>query len=122
MIRLTLPWAVLAQANHRLTPRRGGRGLTLAPAYRRAKEAAETLLIAQRRVAPATGPVSVTLWFHEPDARRRDPSNLQKLIEDALSGIAYVDDSQIVEMHWRRAGIDRKRPRVEIEVCEVVAA
>ena len=40
MIRLTLPWAVLAQVNHRLVARKDGRGLTLTGEYRRAKEAA----------------------------------------------------------------------------------
>jgi Holliday junction resolvase RusA-like endonuclease len=56
----------------------------------------------------------------EQDTIKPDASNILKLVEDALNGIAYKDDSQIV------AGLPLKAPRVgtfdwlEIEVtyCE----
>lgn len=116
-IRLTLPWATLAQANHRLVPRKGGRGLTLAREYRAAKEAARALIAAQTRRAPVLiGPVEVRLRFHLPDARKRDPDNLLKLIHDSMSGIVYDDDHQIRRQVWEVAGVDREDPRVEIEV------
>lgn len=112
----TLPWPVLAQANHRLVPAKNRKGLTLAPDYRRAKDAAQALCVGQSRRDPYQEPVRVSIAFHEPDRRRRDPSNLQKLIEDALSGVAYADDSLIHDMHWWRAGIDRQNPRAEITI------
>lgn len=35
--------------------------------------------------------------FYMQDRRRVDYDNLAKLVTDALNGVAYVDDSQIVE-------------------------
>ena len=116
MIRVVLPWRMLAQSNHRLITARGGKRLILAPAYRRKKEAAEWEAKAQVKIDPIKGPVRMTVAFHEPDARRRDPSNLVKLCEDVLTGLAYDDDSQICEMTWKRAGIDRLVPRAVITI------
>lgn len=118
VVRLTLPWDVLAQVNHRLTSRGRGPGLTLSADYRAKKHAAEVLVQAQvRGERPRfTGPVSMTLRFYEPDRRRRDPSNLLKLVEDAMSGTVYDDDHRIHRQTWERAGVDRERPRVEIVV------
>lgn len=89
MIRLTLPWAVLASANGRVN--RVGDRLRLTRQYRQAKEAARMLVASQTRDAPLlTGPVEVRLAFWTPDARRRDPDNLLKLIHDSLTGFVYV--------------------------------
>lgn len=60
----------------------------------------------------------------EQDTMKPDASNVLKLVEDALNGIAYKDDSQIV------ASLPLKAPRIgefdwlEIEVtyCEAVNA
>ena len=56
------------------------------------------------------------LRFYLPDAKRRDPDNLLKLIHDAMTGIVYDDDHQIRRQVWEVAGVDRADPRVEIEV------
>jgi len=123
-VRVTLPWDVLAQVNHRLVSRGRGPGLTLSADYRAKKHAAEMLVQAQvRGERPRfTGPVSMTLRFYEPDRRRRDPSNLLKLVEDALIGVVYDDDSRIHRQTWERAGVDRDNPRVEITVAPIEAA
>ena len=57
--------------------------------------------------------VSIEVWL--PDNRRRDVDNLLKAPLDALchAGI-YDDDSQIVELSIRRAGLDKANPRLEI--------
>lgn len=122
-VTLTLPWSVLAQVNHRLVQRAKGPGLTLASDYRAKKQAAELLVQAQvRGERPRfTGPVSLEMRFHEPDRRRRDPSNLVKLIEDAMAGVVYQDDAQICRSMWERAGVDRRDPRVEIRVAALEA-
>ena len=57
--------------------------------------------------------LSVVLWL--PDRRRRDVDNCAKSICDGLNGIAYLDDSQIIELTVRRA-VDRERPRAEVTV------
>jgi len=121
-VRVVLPWSMLAQSNHRLIRAKGKSRLILAPAYRQAKEAAEWHAKGQVKVDPIAGPVRMTVAFYEPDKRRRDPSNLLKLCEDVLSGIAYEDDSQIHELTWERAGIDRLVPRAEITIEPLQAA
>lgn len=60
-------------------------------------------------------PLAVDVWAYMPDARRRDLDNLNKAALDALqrAGV-FADDSQIVDLRIRRAGIDRTNPRLEI--------
>jgi Holliday junction resolvase RusA-like endonuclease len=55
--------------------------------------------------------VSITLYFGT--KRRADLDNFNKLSLDALTGIAYLDDSQIARLTIAR-GYDRARPRIEI--------
>lgn len=57
----------------------------------------------------------IVAWM--PDARRRDLDNLLKATQDALGAArVYDDDSQIIDLHIRRGGIDRANPRLEIIV------
>lgn len=74
-------------------------------------------LTSRPRGAPAralAGPVSVEVHAYRP-RRRGDLDNALKVLLDALKGIAYVDDSQVVELHARRYD-DKANPRVEIEI------
>lgn len=64
---------------------------------------------------PRSGPVRLVLGLWFPDRRRRDCDNVLKSIQDGLNGIAYDDDSQIVELAVTRH-IDPQRPRAEIMV------
>lgn len=61
------------------------------------------------------GQVHISMFFYLPDARRRDGGNMAKAIEDALNGVAYGDDSQIVSCVWCIA-IDRENPRAEVRL------
>ena len=56
----------------------------------------------------------VTLRWHRP-AKRGDLDNTTKVTLDALNGIAYSDDSQIVELHAYRFD-DKDNPRMEVEI------
>lgn len=60
--------------------------------------------------------VSITLYFGT--KRRADLDNFNKLSLDALTGIAYLDDSQIAGLHLKR-GYDKMRPRIEISVTDM---
>lgn len=60
------------------------------------------------------GPVSVTVDAYRPRALG-DLDNTLKVLLDALKGIAYVDDAQVVELHARRHD-DKANPRVEVVV------
>ena len=52
-------------------------------------------------------------WYR--GAKMGDLSNRIKVVEDALQGFAYVNDSQVVELHAYRFE-DKANPRVEVTV------
>ena len=64
---------------------------------------------------PLSGLVRMELRFFRSNAVPADIDNLAKLVQDALNGIAYLDDRQIVYLAVTKA-IDRDNPRTEIEV------
>ena len=82
---------------------------------------------------PMSGPVRMTLsiWLMESKETQRklrkginvyptikpDISNVLKIIEDALNGLAYVDDKQIVWVEVVKAYSEK--PRVEVIVGEL---
>jgi Holliday junction resolvase RusA-like endonuclease len=74
------------------------------------------------RYKEAQGPrfdgfVSLEMKFYRSDARRVDLDNLEKAVCDALNGIAYGDDWQIIRKCSAKE-IDRDNPRVEIKIGE----
>jgi Holliday junction resolvase RusA-like endonuclease len=75
---------------------------------------------AQWRGKPLQGEIVLSVTFYFKTKRRRDLDNQNKILFDALSGIVYVDDSQISELRLRRE-YDRARPRIEIQVQEAAA-
>lgn len=78
------------------------------------KQAVGLSAICQGVRTPVTHPVAVTIrWFRARKAG--DLDNRLKIVLDALNGIAYADDKQIVELHAYRAD-DKANPRVEISL------
>lgn len=65
---------------------------------------------------PLSCPIAVTLRVYRP-AKRGDLDNYSKVLLDALNGVAYEDDGQIVEIHAYRHD-DKSNPRVEVEITE----
>lgn len=55
------------------------------------------------------------LTFYFPDLRRRDASNMHKLVLDSLEHICFVDDRWILvrDMH---VALDKKNPRIEVKL------
>lgn len=109
------------------------------PRHRKAMEIIASRYLAARGTIRANfaGPVLMSLVSHrhvppswprrrrgEQDIAKPDASNILKLVEDALNGIAYRDDSQIV------ASVPLKAPRlgdfdwleIEVTYCEVLNA
>lgn len=115
---IVIPWKFLAQANHRLMPvvRRGRARLITAPDYRAAKEMAAWHIKKHWKGEPMTIPVEVVAHCYFPDARKRDASNLAKMIGDAMTGIVLEDDSLIHRETYEFTAIDRVNPRVELIV------
>lgn len=64
-----------------------------------------------------SGPLCVTLRAYRP-RRIGDLDNVQKVVLDSLTGIAYEDDGQIVQIVASRFD-DKHDPRVEVEICEI---
>lgn len=72
------------------------------------------LLAKSRARQPIIGPVGVHVDVYRP-AKRGDLDNTLKVLLDALKGIAYADDSQVVSLHACRHE-DPDSPRAEVFV------
>ncbi len=71
----------------------------------------------QQGMQPMGGAVALYVNVYR-QQRRGDLDNFAKVLGDALNGVAYHDDSQVVELHmWRHD--DKRNPRVEVEVRRV---
>jgi Holliday junction resolvase RusA-like endonuclease len=98
--------------------RKGKHGQTyLAPSAKHFHDATYAAVLKARITRPmfdAETPVKVTLtWYRS--RKSGDLDNRTKLVADALNGLAYADDKQIVEWHLYR--VDGQRPgRVEVTV------
>jgi Holliday junction resolvase RusA-like endonuclease len=71
---------------------------------------------------PLRGAVRLDVYvftrFDPLDRRSGDRDNHEKAIKDALTGIAFVDDIQVVDGRTRKAR-DEGDPRTEIEIAEI---
>lgn len=74
----------------------------------------------QKKPSKPIAKATVTVTFFFPDNRKRDVDNLSKPILDGLkeSGVIKDDCWQCVSLTLAGA-IDRKNPRMEIEVSEI---
>lgn len=97
---------------------RHSRGVThLSTEGRRYKSTVYMDAVTQGCEAPLEGSLRVTVDVYR--ARRAgDLDGYFKGLFDALNGVAYTDDQQIVEIHARRLD-DKHNPRVEVTVEEV---
>lgn len=96
-------------------------GFSFTPAKTRQAENRIRLeaVAAGHRPALDQAPRSLTLRFYRATGRTADLDNLVKLVKDALNGIAWKDDRQVVQLHASR--FDRQEnPRTEIAVYRIV--
>jgi len=63
------------------------------------------------------GPVGLRITFYR-DRKGADIDNLLKSTMDALNGVAYGDDVQVIHVEMDKR-IDRKNPRVELEIWSI---
>ncbi len=70
---------------------------------------------------PAMKRAVVTITYYFPNRIRRDPDNYSgKWVIDGLRKAEVLEDDSFHNVELRlKAGVDRKRPRTEIEVTEV---
>lgn len=99
-----------------------GRGRHLTPDAKGLKQVVAALALTKAR-KPLTGKLFVVISYFFPDNRRRDVTNYDKLVLDALEGIAYKDDSQIVGFFATKATTKQSRlaegPHFMITIYEV---
>jgi crossover junction endodeoxyribonuclease RusA len=103
--------------NHLYKPT--GRGIYLTPEGKALKEDYGWQAKSQWDAQPLKGALEVGIKLYFSDKRRRDWDNWHKLSMDALTGIAYEDDSQIEIAHVEKF-IDSESPRIEIYIKPVV--
>ena len=117
-MKLVIPYDLLARDNERIGGMIRGR-LLLSQKYRRKKDAARAAAMTQYRGKPLEGDLAIAGIAYWPDRRRRDLMFFVKALHDALEGVCYLDDVQLVEVQYKKGGIDKDAPRVELEIVQV---
>lgn len=107
---LALPYPPSANRYWRIVR---GRAVLSAEA-RQYKRTVALMAKAQKVSKPFEGPVRLTISVYRPQ-KSGDLSNRLKVLEDALQGIAFEDDNQVVEIHMRR-GDDKANPRAVVTI------
>lgn len=110
VLKHVLPWPPSANAYWRSIVIRGAVRVLVSGEARKYKERVASLIPAN----PANGHLSVTMAFYRP-RRIGDLDNSIKVTLDALKGILFHDDKQIVEIRATRHD-DKDNPRVEIHL------
>lgn len=115
-MRITLPYPPSGNRYWRLDKRHGH--LYRSPVAKKYIEGLEAIVreqMGQRVRFPVfRGPVAVALVLFRPQASG-DLDNFEKILLDALKGVAYVDDSQVVRKVADRED-SKLNPRVEVLV------
>ena len=105
-MRLTLPYPPSLNVYWRTF-----RGRQVIGAAGRAFKAEAAWKAAAAGIQPRGGPIAIALTLHPKQPKRARPGanvrcidldNCAKAALDALNGIAYGDDSQVVDLHIRR--------------------
>lgn len=96
------------------------RGHAFTPERTRTAEAAIAWAAKAAGVVPLSGPVALTCLFYCRNNVRGDIDNLVKLCSDALNGVAWADDKQVVRLSATVA-IDKANPRTWIKIGVVNA-
>ena len=104
-----LPWPVSVNALYRARGRR-----VYVSAKGKAFKQACGIIFAGTKMVYETERVWLDIEVHPPDNRRRDISNLIKIVEDALPW--FTDDSQVDEIKIKRCEKDhRKKGYIKIK-------
>ena len=74
------------------------------------------MIVETYRSLPVSRPKKVS---REHDTKKPDATNIAKACEDALNGIAYVDDAQIVEVHIIKHPRERVDEKLTVTIQEL---
>lgn len=73
----------------------------------------------RRKARPAAIALRVHIFVRNPRARP-DADNIAKAICDALNGVAYDDDAQVVDLHARKLHAGDREPGVAVRIMSEV--
>ncbi len=79
------------------------------------KESYQWQAKSQWRESPTPNPVELDVKLYFGTKRKQDIDNYNKILYDALTGIVWVDDSQIKKVLTEKF-YDKENPRVELEI------
>jgi len=116
MIEYTIPGHPMSVNHMYGSTKKGGRFLT--KEGKRWKENIKLECLSKFGRINSREPIIVQVVYYFPDNRKRDVSNYDKILLDALSGVLYVDDSQIQCASLHKF-IDKKNPRTIIRLWRV---
>jgi Holliday junction resolvase RusA-like endonuclease len=89
----------------------------LKPEVRAAKEAIGWEARSQHHGYPLSGDLAVSVELYWGDRRKHDIDNIKALL-DALTGIIWIDDGQIIDLHITKA-YDKADPHVDMSVQQL---
>jgi len=75
----------------------------------------------QYRGEPLEGNLELWVKFYFDTKHKRDNDNFKKIVKDSLSGICWVDDSQVFIEHSEKnigCGAENSRVEVVIKLCK----
>lgn len=76
-----------------------------------------------RAMRPSFGPYRVHIWMEGPNLTRRiDADNIAKACLDALTGIIWKDDSQVISLAVEKLEAETEAVSMKIEKCSRPAA
>lgn len=129
---MTFRFSVYGKVIGSARPRVTRRGTYIPKATRDYRDSIERAFLAScgGRFSPIEGPVSLEITVQralpksrpkkvdsEPDTFKPDADNIAKNVMDALNGVAWVDDSQIVALSVRKLPRARVEEMVTVEIA-----
>lgn len=116
----TIPFRYCVSKRDKIQKWSGNR-IALSDRYRDAKANAHIIALSQARERgwvpfPNGAAVGVEFVVYFPSGRQKDPANYTEVLLDALEGVAYENDRQVIEMCVKLAGYDKERPHISVRV------
>ena len=123
--KLVAEWSVpgepVSKSRARFT-KRGSKTVAYTP--QKTKEGEERVAWAYRAAGGRLNPDTETAYavhatFFNGTMQRRDVDNMLKLILDGLNGIAYPDDTQVLEVWGRKSKVSKTEARTDVKLYSI---
>jgi len=117
MIKLTISWKPLSV---NMTYRKTNYSYYMTKVGKEYKEECKRQASMQYKKLPLSGSLEVCYRYYFWDNRVHDHLNYNKCLNDALTGIIWIDDKQIKTSHHYTL-LDKDNPRVEMDIKKINA-